>query len=244
MHTVDLCPEDDEVVLSPRPRPREARGKVDMASSSSSSLSARQLWASLPNPCKIFLGLCVVQACTMGSFASIELVKEGTSNYQDLIMLLVSSVMFLCIVVDAFWHENAYQLLVSMASGGLNLAQLVIYATSLSVRVGWLRAMGRGPRAMRHACSDVRDATMCCVSHWFGYRRFPCTIGGEGHCVHNGSMRLRSAAVDPIGVDEMGVPWVWMANVLEAGGGHAAAEHRADEERESSAGPVPGTGED
>ncbi len=124
--------------------------------SSSSSLSATQLWASLPNPCKIFLGLCVMQACTMGSFASIELVKEGTSNYQDLIMLLVSSVMFLCIVVDAFWHENAYQLLVSMASGGLNLAQLVIYATSLSVcvGVGWVVGCSMGLWRPRATCRD------------------------------------------------------------------------------------------
>jgi hypothetical protein len=137
MHTDDPFP--DKSVMSPRPR--EGKGG-DLGSSSSSSLSVTQLWSSLPNPCKIFLGLCVTQACTMGSFASIELVKEGTSNYQDLIMLLVSSVMFLCIVVDAFWHENAYQLLVSMASGGLNLAQLVIYATSLSVRDVGGRLMG------------------------------------------------------------------------------------------------------
>ena len=141
MHIDGLCP--DEAVLSPRPREAKGvRGGLLASSSSSPSLSVTQLWASLPNPCKIFLGLCVMQACTMGSFASIELVKEGTSNYQDLIMLLVSAVMFLCIVVDAFWHENAYQLLVSMASGGLNLAQLVIYATSLSVRVGDGRMVG------------------------------------------------------------------------------------------------------
>lgn len=86
------------------------------------------LWRSLPKPCKLFLALCFVQAFVIGSFASTELAKEGMRNLQDLVLLLVSSVVFLCIVADAFWHENAYQLLVSMASGALNLAQLIIYS--------------------------------------------------------------------------------------------------------------------
>jgi hypothetical protein len=90
-----------------------------------------QLWRSLPKPCKCFLALCVLQAFVSGAFAATELSKEGMKNLQDLVLLLVSSIVFLCIVVDAFWHENAYQLLVSMASGGLNLAQLIIYSTSL-----------------------------------------------------------------------------------------------------------------
>ena len=91
------------------------------------------LWRSLPKPCKLFLVLCVVQAFVIGSFATTELAKEGMKNLQDLVLLLVSSVVFLCIVADAFWHENAYQLLVSMASGGLNLAQLIIYSVSVSI---------------------------------------------------------------------------------------------------------------
>lgn len=91
-------------------------------------LGVWQLWGSLPKPCKLFLGLCIVQACVSGAFAVTELSKEDSRNLQDLILLLVSAVMFLCIVLDAFWLENAYQLLVSMASGGLNLAQLIIYS--------------------------------------------------------------------------------------------------------------------
>jgi len=34
-------------------------------------------------------------------------------------------------VLDAFWHENGYQLLVCMASGALNLVQLIVYAVSI-----------------------------------------------------------------------------------------------------------------
>lgn len=103
--------------------------QVDMARKTNGQrLGFWDLWRSLPKPCKLFLALCVVQAFVIGSFASTELAKEGMRNVQDLVLLLVSSVMFLCIVADAFWHENAYQLLVSMASGGLNLAQLIIYS--------------------------------------------------------------------------------------------------------------------
>lgn len=133
-----------------------------------------QLWASLPSPCKIFLALCVLQAFTMGSFASIELAKEGVSNYQDLILLLVSSVMFLCIVVDAFWHENAYQLLVSMASGGLNLAQLVVYSTSLSA--------GRDTVSITVACvCALLQLILLGLTRWaylgFGWRMYSKLAG-------------------------------------------------------------------
>lgn len=103
-------------------------GPFGVSKKSDERLGFWDLWRSLPKPCKLFLALCVVQAFVIGSFASTELAKEGTRNLQDLVLLLVSSVVFLCIVADAFWHENAYQLLVSMASGGLNLAQLIIYS--------------------------------------------------------------------------------------------------------------------
>ena len=45
-------------------------------------------------------------------------------------MILISAIYFLGLVLDAFWHENGYQLLVSMASGCLNLVQLIVYAVS------------------------------------------------------------------------------------------------------------------
>lgn len=162
----------ESVVLSPRPTLELRRGGSSRHSNSTLTLSAA--WASLPNPCKIFLALCVFQAFTMGSFASIELVKEGTTNLQDLVLLLVSSVMFLCIVVDAFWHENAYQLLVSMASGGLNLAQLVIYSTSLSA--------GRDSVSITVACvCALLQLILLGLTRWaylgFGWRMYSKLAG-------------------------------------------------------------------
>lgn len=53
---------------------------------------------------------------------------------QDLILILMSAFIFLFLVLDAFWHENGHQLLVCMASGGLNLVQLIIFGTALTTR--------------------------------------------------------------------------------------------------------------
>lgn len=60
-----------------------------------------------------------------------RILQGVVSNLQDLVLLLVSSIFFLLLVLDAFYHENAYQLLVSMASGGINLAQLIVYAVCM-----------------------------------------------------------------------------------------------------------------
>ncbi|WPT13220.1 Mitogen-activated protein kinase kinase kinase 20 [Picochlorum sp. SENEW3] len=137
-------------------------------------LGVWQLWGSLPKPCKLFLGLCIVQACVSGAFAVTELSKEDSRNLQDLILLLVSAVMFLCIVLDAFWLENAYQLLVSMASGGLNLAQLIIYSTSLKA--------GRDTVSITVAivCALLQVATLS-LTRWaylgFGWRMYSKIAG-------------------------------------------------------------------
>jgi hypothetical protein len=48
------------------------------------------------------------------------------------VLLLVSVVYFLGIVLDAFWRENGYQLLVGMASGTLSLVQVIVYAVRTS----------------------------------------------------------------------------------------------------------------
>jgi hypothetical protein len=57
--------------------------------------------------------------------------QPGLSTLQDLILILVSAIYFLVLVLDAFYHENGSQLLVSMASGGLNLVQLIVYAVRI-----------------------------------------------------------------------------------------------------------------
>ena len=54
--------------------------------------------------------------------------QTGSTRLQDLLLILLSAVYFLLLVLDAFWQENGYQLLVCMASGVLNLVQLVVYA--------------------------------------------------------------------------------------------------------------------
>lgn len=60
--------------------------------------------------------------------------QGGINTLQDLTLILISAALFLFLVLDAFWLENGYQLLVCMASGGLNLLQLIIYGTALSTR--------------------------------------------------------------------------------------------------------------
>lgn len=63
-----------------------------------------------------------------GAIQTQQYMQEGAYSLQDLVLILVSAISFLFLVLDAFWHENGYQLLVCMASGCLNLIQLIVYA--------------------------------------------------------------------------------------------------------------------
>lgn len=51
---------------------------------------------------------------------------------QDLVAIQVTAAFFFFLVLDAFYQENAYQLIACMAAALLSLVQLILYATSWS----------------------------------------------------------------------------------------------------------------
>lgn len=58
----------------------------------------------------------------------VDFLQPGKSTIQDLTLLLFSAIFYLLIVLDAFWHENGFQLLGTMVIGALNLLQSIVYA--------------------------------------------------------------------------------------------------------------------
>jgi hypothetical protein len=64
---------------------------------------------------------------TTASSACYVHLQAGPSALQDITLILFSAVYYLALVLDSFWRENGYQLLVCMGLGFLNIATLLVY---------------------------------------------------------------------------------------------------------------------
>lgn len=129
----------------------------------------------------------------------IFLLQSNSRNLQDLVLLLVSSVFFLFLVLDAFWLENAYQLLVSMASGGINLGQVILY----SVRY-----------ALIHLTATL--FLPCFTTTYTFILKLDVDVS-QGWKRLNLNYCCNSVCLAPSSnpeFDPMGIPWFWLEDVL------------------------------